>query len=220
MITRALILTLGLGLAACTQQHAQWSGVEPAKRNSVELLRLPHDVAFASDMTTLTPGETARLDTFLAQAAIGSADRIALDLPTDAEGRVSSAAESRGRALRAHLRKAGYKVAATPVTHGATPAANAVRVVVERAVVTPPPCPDWRQVAWPNYQNAPSSNFGCANVTALGQMVADPRDLVEGKAFEPSDGETAAKAVRDLRENKVEWPKKSGGSAQSLIEKN
>jgi pilus assembly protein CpaD len=86
--------------------------------------------------------------------------------------------------------------------------------------VTPPPCPDWRKPATTDFNNQEGANFGCATETNLGLMVANPRDLVNGKTLGPADAEATAKAVQNYRENKVPEPKssstsESGGSGGS-----
>ncbi|MEE4349171.1 MAG: CpaD family pilus assembly lipoprotein [Pacificimonas sp.] len=69
-----------------------------------------------------------------------------------------------------------------PVTSPALPA-GATRVVVVRAKATVPDCPNHSSVDDLNYDNATSSNYGCADSTALSQMIADPNDLVRGKPY-------------------------------------
>jgi len=46
---------------------------------------------------------------------------------------------------------------------------------------------------------APPSGFGCANQAALAAMVADPRDLDQGRPATPADGEAVTDPVRRLR---------------------
>ena len=41
--------------------------------------------------------------------------------------------------------------------------------------------------------------FGCSNANNLGVMVANPRDLVEGRTLEPADGEANARSVQRYR---------------------
>lgn len=199
----ALVL-LAVSLAACTQKSTVWDNEQGTRQNTVELLRVPHDVRFAGDMVTLTTQETARLDSFLATVKPGPHDVITLDAPAS-DTRISTA---RSETLRTYLAKAGYKVAAGTTPTGEEPAANSLRLVVERAVVRGPHCPDWSRKAAPNYQNAPTSNLGCANESALGLMVANPRDLVSPATYEPVNGESAAKAVQALRNDKVKWSDK------------
>ncbi len=206
---RAAALTLmTLTLTACSHQNAEWSGSETEKRSAVEMVRLTHDVAMAANETQLSQTAVAGLMGFLNGINYGHGDRLVLDAGDSA----ASAAVAR------YLTTAGYAVAPSLVPLGAGD--GAVRVAVERYVVTLPSCPDWRQKAWPNYENAPSSNFGCANATALGLMVANPRDLIEGDNFAGPDGTQAATAIERYHADKVKWPAKSsagksGGGADT-----
>lgn len=201
----ARVALAGLLLSGCASQTAQWSGVEPVKRNRVDLVRLAHDVTFASGSTTLADIEAQKLQTFLDSVGFSYGDRLTLDPGAAPSGTVSAAAAARADAIREHLTSLGYELQARTIDHGVAPGPNAVRIIVERHVVTPPACPDWRQPASPNYNNAPTSNMGCANVTALGMMVADPRDLVEGAAFEPSNAGVTTRGLQNLKDDKVKW---------------
>lgn len=70
----------------------------------------------------------------------------------------------------------------TTVTAPEVPA-GATRVVVVRAEASVPGCPDQDSVDDLNWQNAASSNFGCATNAGLAQMIADPNDLISGKPY-------------------------------------
>ena len=70
--------------------------------------------------------------------------------------------------------------------------------VVANGAASVPNCPDWSS------QRADSaaltdSNYGCATNANLAAMVADPNDLIHGRA-EASDAEVATRAVRAWRE--------------------
>ncbi|MDA5194969.1 CpaD family pilus assembly lipoprotein [Govanella unica] len=195
------LLLLAMGLSACAEKSTVWDNNQGTRQNTVELLRVPYDVQFAGDMTALTTQETARLDQFLATVKPGTHDVITIDA-ADSATRLASL---RSDSLRSHLTKAGYKVAAGLTPGGESPAANSLRLMVERAVVRGPKCPDWSRKAAPNYANAPTSNLGCATESALGLMVANPRDLVSPETYEPANSESAAQAVQRLRTDKVKW---------------
>ncbi len=213
-------LCAALALGACVPRSAHWSGNEPVKRNQVELVRLAHDVHFPPSGATLSAAEAEAIAAFLKSVDFRYGDRLALDLGQDQDGKLRPVSEARGRAIRAHLESLGHEVAADPVDHGAQPAPDAVRLVVERYVVTLPPCPDWRQPASPNYNNAPTGNLGCANVTALGMMVADPKDLVAPEPYEAKSGEVQTRGIDKLHEDKVEWRKGAGTPTINIVNGN
>ncbi len=204
---------LALNLAACLPQTSQWDGNEVVMRNSVELVRIPHDVVFAADLTSMNPQEIKRLEGFLDHIDLTYGDKIFLDAPVDRQGNMTSHVQSRTQFIRNHLQKLGLDVADTVSAYGDAPSSNSVKVIVERYVVTPPGCPDWRQKAWPNYANAPTANLGCANQTALGLMVANPKDLVEGQDYIPSGSRTSDPAIKALHDGKVKWKAKTNETA-------
>ncbi|RMF11602.1 MAG: hypothetical protein D6763_02640 [Alphaproteobacteria bacterium] len=222
LFTLGFALAAAAGLSACMPQQSQWAGNETAMRNTVDLVRVAHDVAFEDEEKAVSDTQATRLAAFLRETGLDYGDRLFVDIPEDRDGRANPIDQDRAKAVIAHLGRLGYDVYAKPLPYGAVPPENTVRIVVERYVVTPPKCPDWRQPAYPNFENAPSSNWGCANVTALGLMVANPRDLVEGREYRPTDGGNAAAAVRRYREDKIKWGKKGGGEdiSEGLIEEN
>jgi pilus assembly protein CpaD len=67
-----------------------------------------------------------------------------------------------------------------PVTAGEAPAGG-VRIVVSRSMASVPGCPSWRDHSMTDFTGGASDNYGCASATNLAAMIADPRDLVEGR---------------------------------------
>jgi type IV pilus biogenesis protein CpaD/CtpE len=45
--------------------------------------------------------------------------------------------------------------------------------------------------------------FGCAYVSSIGLMVADPNDLAKGRPIASPDGEVAASAIERYRREKL-----------------
>lgn len=62
-----------------------------------------------------------------------------------------------------------------------------VLVLVDRYTATVPNCPDWSKPQSADFGNTMDSNFGCANAYDLGQMVANPHDLLRGRNLGPGD---------------------------------
>lgn len=75
---------------------------------------------------------------------------------------------------------------------------EAVVEVTYNAVISPD-CPDWRMSPVTTYSNHPTANFGCANTTNLGLMVADPKDLTHGSGTNKTNMERPAKVLSDYR---------------------
>ena len=72
--------------------------------------------------------------------------------------------------------------------------------------MTLPACPNWSQSLSYDFANAFTSNYGCANTTNLGLMVASPADLVSGRTLAPADGQPAVAAVERYMNDRVKQP--------------
>ncbi len=133
------------------------------------------------------------LTAFLQAAQVSTDDPVYLEpVASDRLG------ASRVSALARDLTRQGYSVATLPAAGDAVPA-NALMVVVERYVVTPPDCPNWTKSQSDDHENAQTSNFGCAELNNLGLMVADPRDLVIARQLGPASAAQASLAIQRYR---------------------
>jgi pilus assembly protein CpaD len=64
-------------------------------------------------------------------------------------------------------------------------------------------CPDWSRDPAATTLNLPLGNLGCATLSSLGQMVADPADLQRGRPLGPADATREAEAIVRYRTDKV-----------------
>lgn len=88
---------------------------------------------------------------------------------------------------------------AAPITQGDVPAGS-IRVIVSRMTAGVPGCPDFSRPASPNLSGDSASNYGCATNTNLAMMVADPQDLITGRAApNTADAAMGAKAISTYR---------------------
>jgi pilus assembly protein CpaD len=187
-----LILCLALiagALQAC-DYPGEWSHAEAPKQLRVDFQRLTHTAGFAPSSTQLGQKEQEGLSAFLQAAQVTTDDPIYLEaVPGDRLGapRISTLARD--------LTRRGYSVATLPAAPDPVPP-NTLLVVVERYVVTPPDCPNWTKSSSGDHENAQTSNFGCSNVTNLGLMVADPRDLVIARQLGPASAAQAGLAIQ------------------------
>jgi len=89
--------------------------------------------------------------------------------------------------------------------------------VVAGNVATVPGCPQWRNLIG-GERESQSSNFGCATMSNIAAMVADPQDLLHGRTTDGSGaGETAYKAVQTWRYHiptGTRWVTGKGGGQQ------
>jgi pilus assembly protein CpaD len=189
--TLSLASAAALALAACGPVNRS---VNTVKAPTIETTRLAYDVRFAG-YDGLGVDEARALEEWLASIKVAYGDRISVDDP------VAAGAAARRAAIAGIVARFGLMVDdAAPVT-AALPAGMA-RVVVTRRQVTLPDCPDWRRASNPELAASSMSNFGCATVSNIALMVADPNDLVDSQTYPGADGHTTSKAINVYRERK------------------
>jgi pilus biogenesis lipoprotein CpaD len=216
---------LGVGLAACApsevapNQNLGWLEAGSPKQLEVDRADYRHAVYFDTDQAELTAVEQDRLLTFLSSSQPSTRDTIRLEGHADERASDLYNLELAGRratAVADFLRRQGFEhvtVTTTsygeniPAVVGTGPEAwrqnRRVELVLERYLVTLPGCPDWSRESGTDFANLPHSNFGCANQTSLGLMVAEPRDLVRGRTLGPADGTHQAEGIVRYRTGKV-----------------
>jgi pilus assembly protein CpaD len=197
-----------LAVSACTPTESYWSEAQAPKVNKVEPVRLLHDVRFPSG-TQLSSPEMAELGGFLARHDIGYGDRVYVLTETKA----NSVATQRTSAVVNYMAAHGIKAVDLPSPE-AQP--GVVRIVVNRYVVIPPNCPDWSKPGTADYSNTPMSNLGCSNIQNLGLMVADPSELIQGRAAGPADAAGSVLAIQRYRAGKITPLDKSATSESTV----
>ena len=208
---RHLCLVLGLiTLAACSPRTSYWSPVESPKKNKVSWAEFHHPVRFAAASATLDNSEKDALDRFLGR--VGRGDGVKVMLATGSAEQ-TGLTKRRETSLARHLIERGYSVARIQADRSFVMRPDSVRVTVGRFVVKTPTCPDWSKDPTFDHANRQSSNFGCADETNLGLMIANPEALVRGTDIGPADAEVLSSSVGKYRKDQVEKPKSvsSGG---------
>lgn len=222
-IPRVLPPLVGLALLASACSNADYGnplgpGFETsqfAKGLEVERANYRHVVSFATDSAELGARERDGLRRFLQTTGLKPGDVVRLEGHADERaGELYNLDLSAQRiaAVRTLLESAGYQqVEIVPTAYGErAPAApgsdpadwrqnRRVEVVVERALVVLPECPDWSRESGADFANLPFSNLGCGVRTNQGLMVAEPRDLERGRRLGPADGVKAAGAIERYR---------------------
>jgi pilus assembly protein CpaD len=200
-----LALPVMLALAACRPGAAEYSEAEGPKVVKVDSAESQLEFTFARGSYRLAPGEGGRLHRLMLAGRIRPDDRVTIAAAGDPHLQ-----GQRIETITRELLRFGVVAEATPLV--GIEADRAI-LVVGRYTVSLPACPDWSQDPSADFTNAFSSNFGCANVTNLGMMVASPADLVSGRELAPADGETAVAAVDRYLTDKVKLPAVIGGAA-------
>lgn len=186
------VAALSSALTACGPVNR---GLDSVNQPVVTRTDYVFDVA-APDYGGLSAAEGARLDSWFGSLGLSYGDTVYVDDPQ------GYGDPSRRSAIGAIAGRYGLRVApGAPVTQGRVPS-GAIRVVVSRTDAHVPNCPNWDRPSNPDYANSTMSNFGCAVNTNLAAMVANPEDLVSGRAA----GETTAiftnKALQSIRDAK------------------
>ena len=184
-----------LGLAACVTEYSK---SEAPAALQVDGAQSRVEIAFTGGSDRLSPGEARRLDGLVLAGNIRPADRVAI-----AAAGPPGLAERRSAAISSELLR--YGIVASTQTLDTVPANRAI-VSVGRYTVTLPSCPNWSQSLSYEFTNAFSSNYGCANTTNLGLMVASPADLVSGRTLAPADGQPAVAAVERYMNDRIKQP--------------
>ncbi len=190
-----IAVPLLLGLAACVTEYSK---SEAPAALQVDGAQSRLEIAFAGGSDRLSPGEARRLDGLVLAGNIRPADRVAI-----AAAGPPGLAERRSAAISSELLR--YGIVASTVALDTVPANRAI-VSVGRYTVTLPSCPNWSQSLSYEFTNAFSSNYGCANTTNLGLMVASPADLVSGRTLAPADGQPAVAAVERYMNDRIKQP--------------
>lgn len=197
-IRKAVLAIPLLAVGACAAASERDFAVgETPKRLEVEWSRKTHLATFELREAALPETAKAELAGFVRQNYAGPDDRILVNPGVALEER-RDLLEARGRAVQNFLADLGY---ASNVVSSNAGVEGTVIVAVERYAVRLPDCPDRRRA--PPLTNAVSSNYGCANAVNLGQMIADPRDLVTGRDLGPMDGIYAASGVERYRKGEI-----------------
>ena len=160
---------------------------EAINRVSVDTVASRLDLRFASGSERLTAGDAGRLHQLVASGALRRVDRVTLTVSGPPR-----LAEARAATVRSELLR--YGIVPTPLQEAAIGPDRAA-LGITRALVTLPRCPNWSAEPNSDFTNARSSNFGCADATNLGHMVANPADLASGRPLGDADAATAVSAV-------------------------
>ncbi len=199
IIYKSVLIGCVLLLGACQTKHADrpWHDplnlqvdMKPREEKTVQVA--PSEIAFALQFpkgsAMLSGAERRAAVNFLKRRATAGTDEIIVDFGLLHE--TTDLAYDRRTTIAALVSDAGLDpVRVKARSNVAGIAENEVNLTVRRYLVTLPGCPDFTSRAGRTFDNRPHSNWGCATATNLGLMVAEPRDIVEGRGGTPGDSE-------------------------------
>lgn len=193
MRSKLALLLLASAVGACTHATADQPdrGLEAVNVPVVQRADYVFDAAAPGGY--LAPAEAARLDGWFSGLGLGYGDTVYVSgYSAGARDQIAQVAGNYGLLI----------TDGAPAMPGSS-GPDAVRIVVSRNRAIVPNCPNWSVPSQPNPDNRTLSNFGCAVNANLAAMVANPQDLIHGRAGEAaSDGAAGAKAITMYRN----WP--------------
>ena len=174
-------------LAACGTQNRSLESVHQPVVSRTDFV---FDIAAPGER--FADGDTNRLSAWFDSLNLRYGDRVSVDT----QGYSLGARDAVGAVAARY----GLLVDETaPVTQGII-APGTVRVIVSRMAATVPSCPDWSRASTPNFDGHTMSNYGCAVNSNIAAMVADPRDLISGRAAPTAvDAALSSKAIGTYR---------------------
>lgn len=180
-------------LGACSTEP-DWSAVRPARAPVVKEQTTQIELSYPPRSEALASGEARRLDGFLTQVKAQGASVVAFAVSS------GTLQTPRHAVLMRRLAEWGFdtQVRITELSGDSAKDDTAI-LVAYFYTATLPECPDWTGYPGTTFDNQPSSNFGCANASNLGLMVADPSDLHHGRTIGPADGTVGARAIERYR---------------------
>ena len=190
-----VLLPVLLGLAGCAAEYSKTEAPTALRIDGAESRR---EVAFVAGSAALAPSEIRKINDWVLSGSIRPADRV-----TIAAGGPPALAQARAAAISQALLRWNVVATAQPLPGVA---ANRAVVDIGRYAVTLPDCPNWSQSLQWEFTNAYTSNYGCADATNLGLMVASPGDLVRGREFAGIDAVPAIGAVDLYLIDKIKVP--------------
>lgn len=187
-----IAIAAGLSLTACGNMATNRT-LESVNQPIVK--RTNYTLDLNSFSGTLPVTEQKRLTEWFDAMQLGYGDRVAIDHGTASESMATV------QLVEAIASRHGVGVQPfAPITVGQI-APNTVRIVVTRSTAYVEGCPNWGSSSETNFNNATSTDYGCASNSNLAAMVADPEDLVRGQsAAQLRDTDGSIKAIKSYRD--------------------
>ena len=209
MLLRTLSITACISiLTACTmQQH-----YAPPPQNTVQLQSATHVFLFEKNNIKPLPEDIKIFKTMLQNVHSEAIQRITIHGENPKHKAKSTAfkrLQKRTHAIEHVLMDMGYPKSRThiesskginlQVNDAAKSVTHTIGVEVQWYAVNAPECHYWSHDSRQAYAFTQASDFGCANTNNLGQMIADPHDMLRGKNLAPVDATQPVNAIQTYR---------------------
>lgn len=183
--------------------YGAWRQMEEPPMPRVEQVPVRHVVHFLPGADIMTAADRVALASFLASNGISRGAQVAVSVvsPDPASG---MRAANRLEAVSSTLNRMGIATVVQPAAgdQGGSVVLGQrddVAVVAYSLAVLPQECPGYTTPVQIDESHRPVPAFGCSNAANLGMMVANPEDLVQGRALAPADGEGSVLSIQRYR---------------------
>jgi len=185
-----------LTLSACNVHDyvENFDHIRTAKTPIVHTQDKALDLTYADRKTGVSKSHQDQLTQFITQHDVTRQDDLLITY--DATKRAVRRAEK----LQAYLKQFGLHAVLHATNAAEATTAQAVRLTVTQYTVQVPNCPDWSDGPYAHFNNQVSSNFGCATAANLGLMIANPKDLLQGRESSLADGVVLSNSLQGYRE--------------------
>ena len=198
------VIAVALCLAACVQrapesprQAAQ--GIPPTP---VVTATSQHRLIFVNPRTgKIAPYSQPGFESFLAAISPGNPEAIHLRLTGPVSEKVLKAIQD--AAVADGVPRPKITLVSTGSVRPKKHHDAAIQVDTVVYKIVPPDCPRPSHTTTGDYQNTPSSDYGCSFVSNMDAMIADPRDLVRGEKLGEMDSTVTSGAIDRLRHDKA-----------------
>jgi pilus assembly protein CpaD len=198
----ALVLVLG----GCGETVPPGTTVVDFQKQSRDVVKVEErhatQVVFVNSRTgSVSPAERERIATFVSDFGGDRPESVHVNLhgngPTEQFTNVIGALVTLG------VERNKIKLFPGERAGAAGARSDSITMAATRTVAILPDCPGWLDhIAAPG-DNQTDANFGCANVSNLEMMVADPADFAKGRSTPYSDAAPAVNAVQLYKTDRV-----------------
>ena len=201
---------IGLLLAACAPEVTEWTPAESPKKNIINRAVFTHTVNYPAHSESMKRDEKRALHQFLKRYILkpssvnviideygGHSNKRIKDIERELVLfgiprhliKIDSMQDQKRSNMLGGQEKKRFN--------------SGVDLIFERYVIIPPSCSDFSQPIGNAAQAHNTSNFGCSDTANLGMMVANAKDLVDGRALDSSDGPVIVAGIERYRTDSI-----------------
>lgn len=187
-------LAAGVALSACATQSPPLTmddrllaSVADTHRIKVSEVTELLEVPVASTQIALDPGVRADMLSFLRLYRSNGQGALLIEAPQGGTNEAAAANLAEQARVLAGAEGSAFEDIAV-IAYNAPGADAPLRLRFERLIANPPDCPPpYAEDISRSSQNRSPRAFGCATVTNLAAMIADPADLINPRELDPAD---------------------------------